>query len=343
MSAWWRVRASQVVLGGRLSARAGVRRRRRRLSNAPVCVLVVGAGVVGTTYSAAMADKGMDVTLIARGERLEQIQAHGPLLRVGHRRELQSAPVRVLSSLPSAPEFDLAVVAVRSPQSCGAMGSVEPIAATTPVLVIQSNVAGPEAMLARLGHASVLMGFPGVNGALVDGTVVLASSQVVTTQIGESDGAATQRLQQAASILKRAGLGVVVQPHVVSTVRERSAFLAIRAASLLADGAAASGESAEPGTESSRLAIGEALAILQHTHGRAENHGGASVRDGSGLTPARSPSQDRMSWSDTALLYRAVNGADEVEEYLTELLDWASEGRISAPHLTALSDLISSR
>jgi 2-dehydropantoate 2-reductase len=45
-------------------------------------VLIYGAGVIGSVYAVRLAKAGFDVTLAARGERLEAIRSHG--LRIRH-------------------------------------------------------------------------------------------------------------------------------------------------------------------------------------------------------------------------------------------------------------------
>ncbi|MDH3622883.1 MAG: NAD-binding protein, partial [Myxococcales bacterium] len=39
--------------------------------------LVIGAGNIGSLYAAKLAQSGQEVTVLARGARLEQIRRHG--------------------------------------------------------------------------------------------------------------------------------------------------------------------------------------------------------------------------------------------------------------------------
>src|SRR5215470_10643621 len=48
-------------------------------------VLVMGAGAVGGFYGAALAGRGHDVTLVARGAHLEALRARGLTIRSGGR------------------------------------------------------------------------------------------------------------------------------------------------------------------------------------------------------------------------------------------------------------------
>ena len=199
-------------------------------------------------------------------------------------------------------------------------------------------------MADRSRDGSVLVGFPGIAGALVEDTVVLTTHRAGTTWIGEVDGAATQRLQQTASILTRAGLDARVNPHVVTWVREHSAALALSAASLMSDrppGREGWERSPSPAT---RDAMTESLAILDATFGGGENRVAASSPGRTDSMSTRAASLLRQPrWTDSALLYRAVTGGDEVAAYLAQLLEWARRERVDSPHLRAIADDLASR
>ena len=79
-------------------------------------IVVVGPGVIGSIYGGLLARSGHDVTLIARGQRLADLRAHGLVLEdadSGHRTEI-SLPV--LAELSPDDHYDLVLVTVRSEQ-----------------------------------------------------------------------------------------------------------------------------------------------------------------------------------------------------------------------------------
>ena len=65
-------------------------------------VLVYGAGVIGTFYAELLAAAGEDVSLLARGRRLEQLRSR--------------KDITVLDRLDDGDRFDFIFVAVRCPQ-----------------------------------------------------------------------------------------------------------------------------------------------------------------------------------------------------------------------------------
>ena len=60
-------------------------------------ILIFGAGVIGSLYGALLAEAGYDVSVYARGRRLESLIRNGLLFKSGG--TIRKAPVRVLSEL----------------------------------------------------------------------------------------------------------------------------------------------------------------------------------------------------------------------------------------------------
>lgn len=44
-------------------------------------ILIFGAGVTGSVYAAKLKNAGVDITLLARGKRLEHIKKYGIVLK----------------------------------------------------------------------------------------------------------------------------------------------------------------------------------------------------------------------------------------------------------------------
>ena len=224
------------LLAGGLAAGAVARHRRqitaRRARNREVRVFVLGAGVVGSSYAAHLAHWGMEVTLLARGRRLQELAERGLQVEDAFTHRRLRPAVRLVAEVPSQEEYDLAIVAVPCTQTREALEALRPLAATTPVLLLQHNLAGA----VSLGEEPPLLGFPGTGGMLVDGVVRHWPLSLGTTVIGEVDGADTQRLHFAAGILRRARLRVEVQRHIVPWLQTHAAMIAVLAACVYRNG-----------------------------------------------------------------------------------------------------------
>ena len=134
-------------------------------------ILVYGAGNMGCLYAAMLARSGQDVTILARGERYIALRVEGITLEHGVSGERTTTDVAVVDRLAPEDAYDLVLVVLPKP----ALATVLPILAanqhTPNVMFFGNNAGGPEPMIAALGRARVLLGFPGAaaiphNGAI---------------------------------------------------------------------------------------------------------------------------------------------------------------------------------
>ena len=86
-------------------------------------IVVVGAGVIGSIYRGRLAQAGHDVTLLARGGRLWDLQDHGLLLQDAQSGQRTKISVPLLAELSRDDQYDLALVPVRSEQLTGTIWS----------------------------------------------------------------------------------------------------------------------------------------------------------------------------------------------------------------------------
>jgi 2-dehydropantoate 2-reductase len=229
---WWLVGG---LLVGAVAAAKVVRRRQdlrvQRARNAGIRVLVIGAGVVGSTYAEHLSRWGLDVTVLSRGARLRELSHRGLWVRDMLTRRRRTARVRLMTAgdLSSAERakvsYDLVIVAVRATQILQVLDLAKPLVETTPILILQNNMQGADGLARHIGHKSLLLGFPATGGVRANGEVTSAPLWIAPTMIGESDGAETQRLQRVATILRRADMQVEVQRHVVPWLQTHAAMI----------------------------------------------------------------------------------------------------------------------
>ncbi len=74
-------------------------------------ILIFGAGVIGSLYGALLAEAGYDVSIYARGRRLECLTQGGLLYK--RKRKIRKAPVNILSRLEAKDCYDLILVCSR--------------------------------------------------------------------------------------------------------------------------------------------------------------------------------------------------------------------------------------
>lgn len=77
-------------------------------------ILVFGAGVIGSLYGVLLAEAGYDVSVYARGRRLESLTLDGLLYK--SKGKIRKAPIKVLSKLEAEDSYDLVFLTVRENQ-----------------------------------------------------------------------------------------------------------------------------------------------------------------------------------------------------------------------------------
>ena len=190
-------------------------------------VLVYGAGVIGSLYAAQLNKSGHDITILARRQRLTDIQKHGIMLKDLNTGNQTSTRIKVTEHLEPKDTYDLVIIALPKNH----VSEVLPILAannSSNVLFMGNNAAGPDELVGSLGHERVLMGFPGAGGTR-DGYVVhyidAEGRRKFKTTIGELNGYTTSRLNKIAEVFQGAGFPVTIHSNIDAWLKTHVAFI----------------------------------------------------------------------------------------------------------------------
>ncbi|MBU3064569.1 hypothetical protein KO481_23935 [Nocardia sp. NEAU-G5] len=187
-------------------------------------LLVYGAGVCGSLFSARLHEAGLDVSLLARGERLASLRRHGVQLADGDGAAVRRVPVPVVEH--PAGGYDLTAVLVRTHQVGAVLESLAGLEGD--VLFLHNWAAGAEPLGEAIGHERVLLGFPTVAGTM-DGDVVRPRATTFMTSrvpmpIGEPDGRTTPRLARIVREFRTAGINAKAEPRMDAWLKTHAAF-----------------------------------------------------------------------------------------------------------------------
>jgi 2-dehydropantoate 2-reductase len=175
-------------------------------------VAVVGMGGIGSTFAFQLSRAGHDVTAIARGKRLEQLQADAAVVMT----DGQRAPVEVAAALDDTTAWDLVLVTVLASQ----VGALLPALAESPaktVMFMFNTFESLEPLREAVGRGRFAFGFPAVLANVNDGklTSTIVRSGMLTTV--SDDG--------WAKVLGDAGVPAVVHADMESWLRTHAAFI----------------------------------------------------------------------------------------------------------------------
>lgn len=198
----------------------------------PIRILVYGAGVLGSLYAARLQQAGNEVTVLARGRRLENIRSEGLVLEDASSGASSATRVNVVEELSSGDAYDLVLVPVRREQLPTVLPALAASHATPNVVFFGNNASGPDALIQALGPDRVLLGFPGASGALNGNTVRYFLIRQQPTTLGELDGTRSPRLTHIADRLRTAGFTVAISGNMDGWLKTHAVFVTAMSAAL---------------------------------------------------------------------------------------------------------------
>lgn len=167
------------------------------------------------------------MTVLARGERYQQITEHGIVVAGARGEQTLVAPVKAVDTLATDAAYDLIIVLVRKTQLSAALPALAANRGTRNILFMVNNAAGPDEIAAAVGRDRVMLGFPGAGGTR-EGHIVRAvavPASVQKTTIGELDGTISARLTEAARAFRDAGFAVAVSTNMDAWLKTHVALV----------------------------------------------------------------------------------------------------------------------
>ena len=195
-------------------------------------LLVIGAGVNGSAVAARLHVAGVNITILARDKRFEELKSEGIVIEnpFNHQRTVTHVPV--IEQLEATDLYDYLLVIVRKNQTFDLLPLL--VKNNTPNIVFMgNNLTGPEPFIQALGAERVMMGAVFAAGKR-DGSLIRAMViKSVASPFGELDGSITPRLKRLADIFHQAGFKIQLSKDIVNTQRTHAVGVAIVAALVL--------------------------------------------------------------------------------------------------------------
>jgi 2-dehydropantoate 2-reductase len=192
-------------------------------------ILVYGAGPLGSLFAARLQEGGNEVSILARGQRLDDLREHGVVLVDVQTQEKSITRVNIVEALAPEDAYDLVLVIMRKNHALQLLSVLAANQRTPNVLFLCNNAAGPEAFIEALGKERVLIGFPNSAGYREGHTIhCLTGSEddIAYVPFGEVDGQITPRTQEVARILESApGFGAEIRTDMDAWLKYHVALL----------------------------------------------------------------------------------------------------------------------
>lgn len=198
--------------------------RESKMDNARI--LIIGAGVNGSICAASLFSHGVDVSVLARGMRLTELQETGIVIENPMNGKRTVAKVPVVDHLAPDDLYDFVLVVVRKNHAAALL----PVLAqnhSQNIVFMGNNLTGPAEFVETLGRERVMMG--SVYGAgKREGSIIRAMEfHSVAAPFGEIDGSISPRLKRLAEILRQGGFKVELSKNIVDTQATHAAGVAL--------------------------------------------------------------------------------------------------------------------
>jgi len=196
-------------------------------------ILVFGSGVIGSIYAARLHEAGYPVTLLARGNRYEEISRNGVTISNTLTGRQITCTIRVIRELSSTDHYDLIIVTVRLDQ----VGVVIPILRQNkvcPLILFMLN--NPEDMThlrTELHPKHILLGFPGAGGVNLGSRIDYIQIKQQPTTIGEIDSNISNHLTEIKDILEKAGFQADISTNMQAWLKTHAVFVSCMTAAII--------------------------------------------------------------------------------------------------------------
>jgi 2-dehydropantoate 2-reductase len=172
-------------------------------------ILFYGAGVIGSIFAGKTAQKGYDVTVLARGSRYNEIKEQGIILKNSLTDKILNINVKIIGELKENDVYDYIIVSVQNTQIDEILPNLAKNNSENIVFVV-NNPLGYENWIKMVGYDRIITGFPSAGGERKDGIVYYFVGTGInkifqSTTFGELNGKNTKRLKELHKIFRKSG------------------------------------------------------------------------------------------------------------------------------------------
>jgi 2-dehydropantoate 2-reductase len=172
-------------------------------------ILFYGAGVIGSILAGMIARKGYDVTVLARGKRLQELDVNGLVLVNALNNKRMTVQPKTTDVLNENDIYDYIIVAVQNTQ----IDDILPVLTKNKspnIVFVVNNPSGYDKWIEAVGRERVMIGFPSAGGVRKNGEVHYFIGKGIaklfqSTTFGELNGICSERLTRLVKIFKHAG------------------------------------------------------------------------------------------------------------------------------------------
>ncbi len=199
-------------------------------------ILFFGAGVIGSLYAGKLALSGQNVTLLARGKRLEELQQKG-LILFSEKFGEEKPKISVISELKSDDMYDYIFITLRNDNLNEVLSVLSRNQSKNFVFMVNTPN-GYSDWISHLGEERIIAAFPGAGGKIENGVVYYQLTQKIIqpTTLGEINGRDSLRTTILQKMIQQAGFPAAISKNMDSWQKSHVAMVCPLAYGIYYDG-----------------------------------------------------------------------------------------------------------
>ena len=189
-------------------------------------ILVYGAGVIGSIFAYKLKSGGNDVTVLARGERLQQLKKYGIVIEDKIFNENFKTDIKVIDKLEPDDYYDLVLIIMQRQQVSKILPVLQKNRKVPSFIFMGNNVNGAEEYLKYLDRKRILLGFGGPGGYRRDHNVIAAYVRdYCILYFGELDGKISGRVERIKNIFQKAEVKINIPENIDAWLKSHAALI----------------------------------------------------------------------------------------------------------------------
>jgi 2-dehydropantoate 2-reductase len=187
-------------------------------------ILVYGAGVIGSMFAYKLKTGENDVSVLARGKRLQDLKEHGLVIRDDIFHKEYETTIDVVEKLEKDDYYDLIMVIMQRQQVSQILPILKENISPT-IIFTGNNPSGADEYLEYIERERILLGFGGPGGYREDYRIIAAYVDNVILYVGELDGGISERLKKIEKVFTESGIKVDISKNIDAWLKTHAAFI----------------------------------------------------------------------------------------------------------------------
>ena len=191
--------------------------------------------MIGSIFAYKLKSGGNDVTVLARGERLQQLKKYGIIIEDKIFNENFKTGIKTVDKLRPDDYYDLVLIIMQCQQVTKILPVLQKNRKVPSFIFIGNNVNGAEEYLKYLERKRILLGFGGPGGYRKNHSVIAAYvKDYCILYFGELSGKVSERVERIKNIFQKSEIKVNIPEDIDAWLKSHAALISPLAAAAYA-------------------------------------------------------------------------------------------------------------